>query len=246
MANGRDEPNFDAVATQRIVIECNEADNSHLIPEEMEPVLSEINIWIVVGAALLGGLTPGPVMLAIAGTAMARGRSYGFAVAYGVTAGASVWAILSALGMGALLTANQWLFETLKYAGAAYLAWLGYKAARSALGPEKQFNAKDLGSSHRVAALRGALIHLTNPKALFFWGSIFAIGAKPEASASAVIWIVGISMTINVLLVSTWALLFSTPALMSAYLNFRRWIEGVFAMFFGGAAFFIVARRNAD
>ena len=208
--------------------------------------MSEVNIWIVVGAALLGGLTPGPVMFAIAGTAMARGRSYGFAVAYGITAGASVWAILSALGMGALLSANQWLFETLKYVGAAYLAWLGFRAARSALGPEKHFKTKDLGASYKVAALRGALMHLTNPKALFFWGSIFAIGAKPDASSAAVIWIVGISMAVNVMLVTTWALLFSTPALMDAYLRFRRWIEGVFAVFFGGAAVFIVARRSAE
>ncbi len=208
--------------------------------------MDEVNVWIVVGAALLGGLTPGPVMLAIAGTAMARGRRHGFAVAYGITAGASVWALLSALGMGALLTANQWLFEALKYAGAAYLAFLGIKAARSALGPEKEFSPKDLGSSYGMAALRGALIHLTNPKALFFWGSIFAIGAKPGASSAAVIWIVGISMAINVMLVTTWALLFSTPALMAAYLRFRRWMEGIFAIFFGGAALFIVSGRTAD
>ncbi|MEO1457729.1 MAG: LysE family translocator [Pseudomonadota bacterium] len=208
--------------------------------------MSEINVWIVIGAALLGGLTPGPVMLAIAGTAMARGRSHGFAVAYGITVGASVWAVLSALGMGALLTANQWLFEILKYAGAGYLAWLGYKAARSAMVSEKHFKPQDLGSSYRIAALRGALIHLTNPKALLFWGSIFAIGTKPDASLTAVYWIVGISMTINLLLVTTWALLFSTPPLMNAYLSFRRWIEGVFAVFFGGAAVFIVMRRSTD
>lgn len=208
--------------------------------------MSEINLWIVIGAALLGGLTPGPVMLAIAGTAMARGRRFGFAVAYGITAGASVWAVMSALGMGALLTTNQWLFETLKYAGAAYLAFLGYKAARSAFGPEKDLTPKDLGSSYGIVALRGALIHLTNPKALFFWSSIFVIGAKPDASTAAVAWIVGISMAINILIVTTWAVLFSTPVLMAGYLRFRRWIEGVFAAFFGGAALYVVTRRAAE
>ncbi|WP_208348586.1 LysE family translocator [Pseudaestuariivita rosea] len=208
--------------------------------------MAEINIWIVIGAALLTGLTPGPVMLAIAGTAMARGRRHGFAVTYGITAGASVWAVLSALGMGALLTANQWLFETLRYAGAAYLAWLGVRAARSAFGPDRPFETKDLGGSYKMAALRGALIHLTNPKALFFWGSIFAIGAKPDASPSAVVWIVGLSMAVNITLVTTWAVLFSTPALMAAYLRFRRWIEGIFAGFFGAAAVFVVANRSAD
>ena len=208
--------------------------------------MTDVNQWIVIGAALMGGLAPGPVMLAIAGTAKARGRAHGFAVAYGITAGASVWALLSFFGMGALLAANQWLFETLKYAGAGYLAWLGFRAARSAMGADREMRPRDFGASYGGAALRGALIHLTNPKALLFWASIFAIGAKPNASSEAMLWIVGISMAINVLLVTTWAMLFSTPALTKAYLGFRRWIEGVFSVLFGAAAVFIVARETSN
>ena len=206
--------------------------------------MQDINQWVVIGAALLTGLTPGPAMLAIAGNSDAARQTSWLCSRVWHHGGRVCVGILSALGMGALLATNQWLFETLKYAGAAYLGWLGFRAARSAMRPTSQQEPKDMGGSITVAAFRGTLIHLTNPKALFFWSSIFVIGIKPGASSSAVFWVVGVSMMINVLVVTTWALLFSTPTLMAGYLRFRRWIESASAAFFGGAAIFVVAHRT--
>jgi threonine/homoserine/homoserine lactone efflux protein len=207
--------------------------------------MSDINLWIILGAAFLGGLIPGPGMLAIAGTAMARGRRYGFAVAYGMTAGGFVWATFAGLGMGAILVSNQWLFEILKYVGAAYLGWLGWRSARAAMRPNHTMSAKDVGTdSLWVSAVRGALIHLTNPKALIFWGSIFAIGLKPGAPPAAMLWVISISMMVNVFLMTTYALVFSKPGMMAGYVQFRRWIEGAFALFFAGAAIYLVTSRE--
>ena len=114
-----------------------------------------VNFWIIIGASLLGGLTPGPATLAIAGTSMARGRAMGLALAWGVTGGSMVWAVFAALGVGALLAANQWLIEVIRYAGAAYLAWLGFKAARSAM-QAKHLKPKDIGTaSYIIAWMKG-------------------------------------------------------------------------------------------
>lgn len=202
-----------------------------------------VNFWIVIGAALLGGLTPGPATLAIAGTSMARGRRMGLALAWGVTGGAAVWAVCAALGFGAMLAAYQWLVEVIRYAGAGYLAWLGYKSARSAM-QRKQLVAKDSGAATYAAAwLKGALIHLNNPKAVMFWGSIFAIGLKPGATEMSILWIVLTSMAINFVLVTGYALLFSTAPLMRAYLRMRRGLEAVFAAFFGAASVLLVVNR---
>lgn len=207
--------------------------------------MSDINLWIVLGAAFLGGLIPGPGMLAIAGTAMARGRRYGFAVAYGMTAGGLVWATFAGLGMGAVLLSNQWLFDSLKYAGATYLGWLGWRSARAAMRPDHAMATKDVGAdSLWVSAVRGALIHLTNPKALIFWGSIFAIGLKPGAPPIAMLWVIAVSMMVNVFLMTTYALVFSKPGMMVGYVRFRRWIEGAFATFFGGAAIYLITSRE--
>ncbi|SFR96710.1 LysE family translocator [Yoonia litorea] len=203
-----------------------------------------VNFWIIIGASLLGGLTPGPATLAIAGTSMARGRTMGLALAWGVTGGSMVWAIFAALGFGAILAANQWLVEIIRYAGAAYFAWLGYKAARSAVRA-KHLETKDIGTaSHLVAWTKGALIHLTNPKAVIFWGSIFAIGLQPGAHHGSIAWVVGTCVAINFVLVTAYALLFSSRPMTQAYLRARRWLEAAFAAFFGGAAYYLLANRT--
>lgn len=207
--------------------------------------MSDINLWIILGAAFLGGLIPGPGMLAIAGTAMARGRRYGLAVAYGMTVGGFIWAAFAGLGMGAILVSNQWLFDSLKYLGAAYLGWLGWRSARAMMRPDHIMATTDVGAdSLWISAVRGALIHLTNPKALVFWGSIFAIGLKPGAPPVAMLWVIAISMIVNVFLMTTYAFVFSKPGMMTGYVRFRRWIEGAFAMFFGGAAIYLVTSRE--
>ncbi len=202
-----------------------------------------INIWIVVGAALLGGLTPGPATLAIAGTSLHRGRKVGLALAWGVTSGAIVWAIFAALGIGSVLAANQWLIEIIRYAGAAYLLWLGWKSAKMAL-TEKELVPTDVGANTLfVAWIKGALIHLTNPKAVIFWGSILAIGLKPNAPHTSIVWIIIICMLINIVLVTSYALLFSSSSLTQKYLRLRRWFESLFAVFFFGAAAKLLTNR---
>ncbi|MCB1390473.1 MAG: LysE family translocator, partial [Rhodobacteraceae bacterium] len=118
--------------------------------------------------------SPGPATLAITGTAMEAGRARGLAVAWGVVSGSAVWATIAGMGLGAAMIGHAWIVEGLRYAGAAYLAWLAWKSARAALRPGAA-RARDPGrESLRRAWARGALIHLTNPKAVLFWGAVFA------------------------------------------------------------------------
>src|SRR3546814_11448424 len=86
-------------------------------------------------AALVATASPGPATLAIAGTSMASGRRYGLALAAGVTTGSLTWSIAAAAGFSAVMLANAWAFEVLRYAGACYLLFLAFKSARSALTP---------------------------------------------------------------------------------------------------------------
>ena len=206
--------------------------------------MDQINMAIVVAAALTGGLTPGPGTLAISGTAMARGRPMGLAVAWGITTGSAVWALAAGLGLGGLLAAHQWLLEILRWGGALYLAWLAWRSARAALRPGDLEPQDVSGGSLALAWAKGALIHLTNPKALVFWGSILAVGMRPGAGGGAVVGILAICLAINVTLTTTYALLFSSPAVTRAYLRLRRWLEAAFAAVFGGAAAHLLVARE--
>ena len=195
-----------------------------------------VNLWVVIGASTLGALMPGPATLAIAGTSLKYSRFRGLAMAWGVTTGSMPWATAAGLGIGAGLAANHWLFEFVRYLGVAYLLWLGWGLARSALS-KRVLTPRDVGaSSIWLAWSKGALIHLTNPKALIFWGSILAIGLKPGAPPLAVFEVLLICLIIDVVIVSGYAVLFSNPSLTRGYLRLRRIFESLFALFFAAAA----------
>ena len=157
-------------------------------------MFTEIHIWLIVGMSLLSGFTPGPGALAIAGTAMARGHRHGFAVAYGMTAGAAIWAIVAGAGLGAVLIGNQWLFETLKYVGAAYLIYLGITLLRSAgraglgdLAPAEALPA-------RQVAIHATMVTALNPKGIVFFIAFLPQFIAPESgtmSATAQLWLLG-------------------------------------------------------
>ena len=96
---------------------------------------AEVNLPLILLAALVATASPGPATLAIAGTSMASGRRYGLALAAGVTTGSLAWSVAAAAGLSVVMLANAWVFEAMRYAGAAYLLFLAFKSARSALRP---------------------------------------------------------------------------------------------------------------
>ncbi len=82
-------------------------------------------------AALLLAITPGPGMLYVLGRTMHGGRREGFLSSLGTFAGGSVHVIAAALGLSAVLATSATAFEVVRYAGAAYLIYLGIAMIRS-------------------------------------------------------------------------------------------------------------------
>jgi len=113
---------------------------------------------------------PGPAVLYVVSTALRRGTPTGLAGAAGIVAGNSVYFLLSACGVAALLSASYELFSILKWCGVAYLAYLGLRAllARDA-GLELEAGSPAANSR----AFSGALVtQLSNPKAIVFFVAI--------------------------------------------------------------------------
>ena len=76
-------------------------------------------IWFIVLGWMLAGGSPGPATLAITSTAMGQGRRAGLALASGVLIGSATLGFAAALGMAAVMMANAWIFEVIRYVGAA-------------------------------------------------------------------------------------------------------------------------------
>lgn len=122
---------------------------------------------VFVVSAILLNLTPGQDTLYILGRTLAQGKRIGVAAALGISAGTAIHCLAAALGLSALVATSTMLFELLKYAGAAYLVYLGVQLIRSGAGPRSETAMS--GRSAAAAFRQGVITNVANPKvALFF------------------------------------------------------------------------------
>ncbi len=200
-----------------------------------------IAIWI---AWLMAGGSPGPATMGIAGTAMSEGRQSALAFAFGILAGSASWGIAAALGLSAVMLANVWVFEVLRYAGAAYLGWLAIKALKRAMANDTTAVAgTPFSGSARSLFAKGAAIHITNPKAILSWASIYAIVAPADATPATLFAYFGLLYAGSILIFIGYAFLFSSPAIVRGYQRASRFFDLAFAGFFGFAGFKILTAK---
>jgi threonine/homoserine/homoserine lactone efflux protein len=125
--------------------------------------------WLFVATAILLVITPGQDTFFILGRSLSSGRSAGIAAALGISAGSVIHTFAAALGLSALLATSPYAFMVVKFAGAAYLIYIGIRAliTRSNGLPGSDTGVGDDG---RWSAFRqGIVSNLLNPKvALFF------------------------------------------------------------------------------
>jgi threonine/homoserine/homoserine lactone efflux protein len=117
-------------------------------------------------------LVPGPDFAVVTKNALAGGRRRGWWSAFGVASSNATQGAAAATGLGAVIVRAQPLFETIKWCGIAYLAYLAVQALRSAIKGE--YPPLDGGGTsddkQAVAGWRqGYLSNITNPKVLVFY-----------------------------------------------------------------------------
>ncbi len=206
-------------------------------------MLDSLNLPMILLAVLVATGSPGPATLTIAGTSMHSGRRYGLALASGVTTGSLMWSVAAALGLGALMLANAWILEIIRHAGAAYLLWLAWKSARSALTRGELRTMDAAATSLGQAYMKGLALHLTNPKAILFFGSLYAIGIPADATPLMLATVIAAIGLQSFLVFHGYALLFSNSVITRLYMKLRRAFEAVFALAFGVAGVKVLTAR---
>ena len=206
-------------------------------------MISNLHLPLILLAAFVATASPGPATLAISGLSMNSGRRYGLAMAAGVTTGSLVWSMAAAFGLGAIMLANAWAFEVVRYAGAGYLLYLAYKSARSAMMRGRGMQTSLSARSCRAAYGKGLALHLTNPKAVLFFGSLFSIGVPTDAPFSSLAIIIIAVGVQSAFVFHGYALIFSSAPMVAGYARLRRWCEGAFALVFAFAGIKILTAR---
>ncbi|MFT6694557.1 MAG: threonine efflux protein [Paracoccaceae bacterium] len=185
---------------------------------------------------MLAGSSAGPATLSIAGTSMNEGRKAGLIFALGILAGSASLGLAAASGLSAVMLANAWVFEILRYFGAVYLLYLALKSLRAALKPGAALLLRSHRGTPAQVFSRGLLIHLTNPKAILTWGSIYAIVLPVDATAGDVFRMFFILYAGSIIIFLGYALLFSNPGIVRGYQRMKRFFDFTFAVFFGAAS----------
>jgi threonine/homoserine/homoserine lactone efflux protein len=143
-------------------------------------------IPFVIASAILV-LIPGPAVLYIVSTGIGRGRRMALASMLGIESGALFHVAAAAVGLSAVVASSVLAYSLIKYAGAAYLIYLGIKTLRNrdASNPLQIPGA----TSARGAFKRGVIVNILNPKlALFFLAFLpqFVVPTRGSVAAQLV------------------------------------------------------------
>lgn len=146
-------------------------------------------------------LTPGPIVTLVISTGATRGVRAGLVTAAGTSVGNVALLAAIALGLSWVLENAGYLFDLMRWVGAAYLIWIGVQAWRNA------GRASSLPTGDQVYFLRGFLVAVSNPKTIAFFTAFlpqFVDPAYPVARQLAVMCVV--SAVLAALSDSCWAI----------------------------------------
>jgi threonine/homoserine/homoserine lactone efflux protein len=146
-------------------------------------------LLLFAGSAATLVLIPGPNLIYIVTRSVDAGRRAGLASVLGVETGTLIHVAAAAFGLSALLASSAVAFEIVKYAGVAYLVYLGVRALRAGKAPETQ--VAPAGMRRTVA--EGMLVNVLNPKvSLFFLAFLPQFVDPDKGSAVTQILVLGL------------------------------------------------------
>ena len=201
------------------------------------------NLGLFISAAVVLLVIPGPAVLYIFARSVEQGRLAGFISILGIHTGTLVHVVAAAVGLSAILASSALAFSVVKYAGAAYLIWLGLKKI---FGPVETPDADIVLPRHSYKKLfrDGFIVNLLNPKtALFFLAFLPQYVEVDRGHVAMQIAFLGLLFTLLGLMTdSCYALAAGTAGnwlkRSRGYLTFERYISGVLFIGLGLTAAF--------
>ena len=144
--------------------------------------------WTLVGACLLISFTPGAGAISTMANSLAAGWARSLWGVLGQQVALVIHILIVALGVGVLVAANHWLFNAIRWIGAAYLVFLGVRLWLDRPMGAVQLEAEVAQDAAAPASLRpwpmfrrGVLVNLTNPKAIVFFLAFMPQFIQPDA-----------------------------------------------------------------
>ena len=168
-------------------------------------------LYAFLAATLVLALTPGPGVVFIVTRTLAQGRAAGLASVAGVALGNLANAVGASIGLAALFAASSLAFTVVRWAGAAYLLYLGMQALRRPAAPAD--GAAQMLVEPRQLFRDGFFVALLNPKTTLFFAAFIPQFLQQEGSQALQ------ALTLSLLFVAIAALTDSGYALLAGWVK---------------------------
>lgn len=142
----------------------------------MIPDAGTLGLFVAAALALL--LVPGPAVLYVVARSIDQGRAAGLVSVLGVHLGSLVHVSAAAVGLSSLLVSSAVAFSVVKYAGAAYLVYLGVRAL---VTREERGEVEVRAAPRRELLREGAVVNILNPKTALFFLAFLPQFVEPDA-----------------------------------------------------------------
>ena len=153
-------------------------------------------ILVIVSVTALVMISPGPDMVLVLRNTLVSGRRAGMQTSMGILSGNLVHITYCVLGIGLLISQSIVAFSALKFAGAAYLIYLGIVSFRS---EAKILETNDTERCRRSRPwfVQGFVNNLLNPKGTLFYLGVFTTVITPETSAGGMLLLISMMMLVS-------------------------------------------------
>jgi RhtB (resistance to homoserine/threonine) family protein len=199
----------------------------------------------VAGAHLLAVASPGPDFAIVLKQSLAHGRRAALWTSFGVGTAILLHVGYSLLGLGLIVRGSPTWFAVIKYAGAAYIAWLGVQSLRAKPRAATDLAAGAGGGADgavraRAAFATGFFTNALNPKVTLFFVSLFVMVVSPETPR----WVqAGYGLWMAVATIGWFALvatLFTQDEVRRRFLRYGHWIDRALGVVFLGFAVVLI------
>ena len=182
----------------------------------------------VAGLAVLALLTvsPGADMALVAKMTIERGRRAALIATLGICSGLFVHATASALGLSVILATSAEAFTVVKFAGAAYLAYLGVRSVRDSFRHVAPATAEPTRAG--TSYLQGLLSNVLNPKVAVFYLTFLPQFIDPSGNVLAQSLLFAVAHSVmGILWLSLYAYVLARLSAFFARAGVRQWLERV-------------------
>lgn len=139
------------------------------------------NFYLFLTVSLLINLSPGPDMIYTAARSLSQGIKAGILSALGIFAGCLFHVTAAVFGLSKIIEQSVLLFSIIKYAGAAYLIYLGVRSFFSKKKTKKEIDALPTLTGRKIL-LQGMLTNILNPKVAIFFLSFLPQFINPQSN----------------------------------------------------------------